>query len=134
MAKAKPLQIDRATARREFLGLKPARNPKIPWEEVDGKVVLTIPRPKNWKIKLINVFFPVPESRKVILDAIGSHVWRGCDGQNRIESLSRELQKEYKLGAREAELSLQQFFKDLGRRGYIGFVSERTQTPVKEKI
>lgn len=129
-AKKQP-RIDRATARREFLGLRPARNPKIEWEEVEGRAVLTIPRPNNWKIRLLNVFFPVPESRKVILDPIGSHVWRGCDGQNRIENLSRALQKEYKLGAREAELSLQQFFKDLGKRGYIGFMTERPEA-VKE--
>lgn len=123
--KKKPAQPDRARARREFLALRPARNPRIEWSEVDGKSVLRIPRANNWKVKLINVFFPVPDDKKVILDAIGSHVWTRCDGENRIEDLVRELQREYKLGAREAELSLQQFFKDLGRRGYIGFAVEK---------
>ncbi len=121
----KPVQPDRARARREFLALRPARNPRIEWNEVDGKATLRIPRAKNWKVKVINVFFPVPEDKKVVLDAIGSHVWTRCDGENRIEDLVRELQREYKLGAREAELSLQQFFKDLGRRGYIGFATEK---------
>jgi hypothetical protein len=116
---------DRATARREFLALRPARNPKIEWEDVDGKAVLTIPRANNWRLKLVNLFFPVPETRKVVLDSIGSLVWRHCDGENSIDKLSRELQREYNLGGREAELSLQQFFKDLGRRGYVGFVTER---------
>ena len=126
MLKAKKtVQPDRATARREFLALRPARNPKISWEEVDGKAVLTIPRANNWRFKLVNVFFPVPESRKVVLDSIGSLVWRHCDGQNNIDKLCRELQREYKLGGKEAELSLQQFFKDLGQRGYIGFMTEK---------
>lgn len=116
---------DRATARRHFLALRPARNPKISWEEVDGKAVLTIPRPNNWRTKLVNVFFPVPDTRNVVLDSIGSLVWRHCDGQNNIDQIARELQREYKLGGREAELSLQQFFKDLGRRGFVGFVTER---------
>ena len=116
---------DRARARREFLALRPARNPSIVWEEENGKAMLTIPRSNGWKVKIINVFFPVPSDKKVVLDSIGSHVWTRCDGQNTIEALSRELQREYKLGAREAELSLQQFFKDLGRRGYIGFVAEK---------
>lgn len=116
---------DRARARREFLALRPARNPSISWSEVEGKAILTIPRANGWKVKIINIFFPVPDDKKVVLDAIGSHVWTRCDGENTIETLSRELQGHYKLGAREAELSLQQFFKDLGRRGYIGFVTEK---------
>ncbi len=127
MASKKPPKVapDRARARREFLALRPARNPRIEWSENGGKATLTIPRADNWKIKVINVFFPVPRDKKVELDAIGSFVWTRCDGHHTIKSVSRDLQREYKLGAREAELSLQQFFKDLGRRGYIGFATEK---------
>ena len=114
-------KLDRATARREFLALKPLRNPKLGWEEVEGRVVLRVPRPDTIQVKLINIFFPVPEERKVVLDPIGSDVWRVCDGQTPIAEVVKVLQRNYKLGAREAELSLQQFFKDLGQRGYIGF-------------
>ncbi len=123
--KTKRAVPDRARARREFLALRPARNPAISWEEIEEQAVLTIPRANGWKVKLINVFFPVPDDKKVVLDAIGSHVWTRCDGMTNIEALSRELQREYKLGAREAELSLQQFFKDLGKRGYVGFATDK---------
>lgn len=112
---------DRATARREFLALKPLRNPNLGWDEVENRVVLRVPRPDTWQVKIVNIFFPVPEERKVVLDPIGSDVWRVCDGQTTIADVMKVLQREYKLGAKEAELSLQQFFKDLGRRGYIGF-------------
>jgi hypothetical protein len=123
-ANAKATKVDHATARREFLALKPGRNPKISWDEGGGKVTLKVPRPNNWQVKLINKFFPVPETPKMVaLDAIGSHVWVRCDGKNTIANLSNELQREYKLSAKEAELSLQQFFKELGKRGYIGFVT-----------
>ena len=124
MAKKKAVP-DRARVRREFLALRPAHNPIIGWKEVEGRVVLTVPRPNNWKIRLINRFFEVPPSRTVDLDALGSFVWLRCDGQTSIDKLSRELQREYKIGAREAELSLQQFFEVLGRRGYIGFVTKK---------
>ena len=126
-AKPKKRVLDRATARREFMALKPIRNPDLGWEEVEERVVLSVPRPNTWQVKLVNVFFPVPEERKVILDPIGSDVWRVCDGETPISEVTKVLQREYKLGAREAELSLQQFFKDLGRRGYIGFA-----TPIKQ--
>lgn len=119
--KTKKRVPDRATARREFMALKPLRNPKLGWDEVEGRVVLRVPRPDTWQVKLVNVFFPVPEERKVVLDPIGSDVWRVCDGATPISEVIQVLQREYKLGAKEAELSLQQFFKDLGRRGYIGF-------------
>ena len=119
--KPKKRQIDRATARREFMALKPLRNPKLGWDEVEGRVVLRVPRPDSWQVKLVNVFFPVPEERKVVLDPIGSDVWRACDGETPIAEVMKILQRQYKLGAKEAELSLQQFFKDLGKRGYIGF-------------
>ena len=119
--KKKKRPLDRATARREFMALKPLRNPKLGWEEVENRVVLRVPRPNSWQVKIVNIFFPVPEERKVVLDPIGSDVWRVCDGQTPIAEVVKILQREYKLGAKEAELSLQQFFKDLGRRGYIGF-------------
>lgn len=123
--KTKRVAPERARARREFLALRPARNPAIGWREAENKAVLTIPRAVNWKVKLINIFSEVPATKDVELDAIGSHVWKLCDGQNSVDFLSRELQREYKLGSREAELSLQNFFQTLGKRGYIGFAIEK---------
>lgn len=125
--KKKTRKIDRATARREFLALKPLRNPNLTWEEVEDRVVLRVPRPDTLQVKLVNIFFPVPEERKVVLDPIGSDVWRACDGQTTIAEISKILGRNYKLGTREAELSLQQFFKDLGRRGYIGFAMPKSE-------
>ncbi len=123
--KAKKGRPDRMAARRQFLALQPQRNPKIEWQEHEGRAVLTIPRGQDWKTKLLNIFFPLPESRDVILDGIGSEVWRMSDGQMTIGDMTGRLAQKYKLGSREAELSLQQFFKDLGRRGYIGFRVEK---------
>jgi hypothetical protein len=125
VAKTKKAPPDRAQARRQFLALRPVRNPNIDWEDVDDHAVLILKRGDDWRTRVLHIFFPLPEERRVVLDPIGSLVWRGCDGQTTIEKLSQELQREYKLGGREAELSLQQFFKDLGRRGYIAFAVEK---------
>lgn len=124
MAKKKRA-LDPAKARREFLALHPMRNPEIEWREHENRVVLTIKIAKNWRVKLLNIFFPVPETRDVVLDAIGTDVWKMADGQTAISQMSQKLGGKYKLGSRETELSLQQFFKDLGKRGYIGFVTEK---------
>ncbi len=111
-----------APTRRELLAVRPVRNPALEWVEEDGQIVLHIKRVNNWKTRLITIFTQVPESRRVVLDPIGTHVWRMLDGQNTFEAISKSLAKEFKLLPREAELSLQQFFKELGRRGFVMFM------------
>ena len=111
-----------APTRRELLAVRPVRNPALEWVEEDGQIVLHIKRVNNWKTRLITIFTQVPESRRVVLDPIGTHVWRMLDGQTTFEAISKSLAKEFKLMPREAELSLQQFFKELGRRGYVMFM------------
>jgi len=111
---------------REMLQLCPTRNPNLDWVDEEGKVVLLIRHElgKSWKSRFLRLFVSLPEDRRVGLDAIGSDVWHLIDGKNTLGQIAKELAKKYKLSSREAELSLQQYFKELGRRGYIGFIKE----------
>jgi hypothetical protein len=114
---------------REMLLLKPIRNPGLEWVEEEERVVLTIHHETQtgWKARVIGLFVAMPKDRRVVLDAIGSDVWRLTDGENTLGSIAKKLAKKYKLSPREAELSLQQFFKELGKRGYIGFITEKSE-------
>lgn len=114
----------RVPTRREWLALKPVRNPALLWREEEGVVVIEIHRAQNWKTRLLNLVFPLPESHRVALDAIGSTVWRASDGEASVEQMTKKISRELQIERREAELSLQQFFKELGRRGYIAFKVE----------
>ena len=114
-------------SRREMLALRPLRNAALEWVVEEGQVVLEIKRVNNWKTKLLNIFVPLPESRRVVLDPIGTDVWQMLDGQNTIGDISKALAKKHKLTPREAELSLQQFFKELSRRGYVAFAMAEAQ-------
>jgi hypothetical protein len=109
--------------------LKPIRNPGLEWAEEEERVVLTIHHETQtgWKARMIGLFVAMPKDRRVVLDAIGSDVWRLTDGENTLGSIAKKLAKKYKLSPREAELSLQQFFKELGKRGYIGFITEKSE-------
>lgn len=114
---------------REMLELRPVRNPELEWTEENERVVLCIKHGerKSWKLRLANMLVPLPPDRRVALDAIGTDVWRLMDGRNTVGRIAKELAKKYKLQTREAELSLQQFFKELGRRGYVGFLKENDE-------
>ena len=111
-----------APTRRDTLELLPIRNPALQWEEIEGQVVLHIKRESNLKTRLIGLFLPSPASRDVVLDAIGTHVWKQLDGATTVGNISKSLAREFKLLPREAEISLRQFFQELGRRGYVGFM------------
>jgi hypothetical protein len=110
--------------RRDWLALKPVRNPALLWREEEGVVVIEVRRVQNWKTRLLNLVFPLPEEHRVALDAIGSTVWRASDGDSTVEQIAKKLARELQIERREAEASLQQFFKELGRRGYIAFKIE----------
>lgn len=121
----------RVPTRKEILALRPQRNPALPWHEEDERVVLTIKRRPTGASRLLAYMVHVPQERRVVLDELGSAVWRLLDGQRTLGQIARVLGREYQLSAREAELSLQQYFKELGRRGYIGFWVPDT-APVRE--
>ena len=112
----------KAATRHELLAVRPVRNPNLEWAEEDGQVVLHIKRVNNWKTRLVTIFTQVPESRRVLLDPIGTHVWLMMDGETTFETISKSLAEQFQLMPREAEISLQQFFKELGRRGYVLFM------------
>jgi hypothetical protein len=123
---------------REMLELRPVRNPGLDWTEEEGHVVLHVKHASergtgSWKYKIINLLVPVPPERRVGLDPIGTDVWHLMNGENTVGSIARELAKKYKLQPREAEISLQQFFKELGRRGYIGFMQPEASQEAPER-
>lgn len=122
--------------RSQVMALCPQRNPQLAWYEEEGRVVLHIKRAHNWKTRLLQVFFPLPEERRIVLDAIGTDVWQMMDGKTTMGQIAKALGSKYQLGPRETELSLQQFFKEIGRRGYMGFstggnaAEQTTTTPL----
>lgn len=107
---------------RDVLNLRPLRNPSLEWSEQDGQVVIHVTHPRNsWKMKLLNVFIDTPRGRNIVLDQVGTDIWKEIDGERTFAQLAQMLAKKHKITVREAEISLQQFFKELVRRGYIAF-------------
>ena len=77
----------------------------------------------------------LPKSRVVALDEVGSFVWERCDGQNTVNSIVNALCSKYKLTRKEAEMSLLAYFRQLGKRGIIGFaVPKKAKQDIDESI
>jgi len=113
-------------SREEVLKAIPLRNAAIKWEmDEKGEVSLVVPqRDKLW-VKIVSRIFMIPPKRVVVLDEVGSFVWSLCDGKNKVEDIVKSLCKRYNLTRKEAEASLLAFFRQLGKRGFLGFAVDK---------
>ncbi len=109
--------------REQALQARPIRNPALKWTELDsGEVRIVLPRRKDATGKLLSVLFHIPKSRPVNLDVVGSRVWTLCDGEHTVADIAEALTDEHKLHRREAEVSLTEFLRMLGKRNMVAFV------------
>jgi len=106
--------------RRQALAIKPLHNPNLEWKyNEEGYVVATLTRRGGPTGKLINFFLAVPKERPVVLDEVGSFVWKMCDGRHSVEQISEALSDKYNLTHREVEVSLNEYLRMLAKRGMI---------------
>ena len=109
-----------ALSRHEAMQVMPIRNPSLEWEvNEEGNVVVTLPRRRDLKGRLLTFFFAIPESRPIVLDEVGSFIWQRCDGEYNVHKLVASLCDEYNLNPKEVQVSLIEYMKMLGRRGMI---------------
>ena len=113
---------------------KPVRNDQIEWEEnKDKEVVVTLRRSDSWKIRILSKMFWVPEKRTIVLDEIGSEVWRMCDGRTNVRAMIKRLGDTHQLNAKESEISLLAYLKQLGQKRIMGFVVDKEDVPKRQK-
>ena len=108
----------------------PVRNQVITWEIDDkGEAALVIPQKDTLWIRLISKLFMLPGKRVIVLDSIGTYVWRMCDGKHTISQIINGVQKQYQLTRKEAETSLFTFMQQLGKRNFIQFAIPQQNAP-----
>jgi Coenzyme PQQ synthesis protein D (PqqD) len=122
-------QVDR----RRSLALKPLRNPKVDWSpdtsNDSGPITINIPLQRRPVPKSVLWFATKlarrkpPDTRKLLLDPVGSFVWRNADGSRTVRKLIWDLAAEYKLNRRDAEIALIEFLGKLSSRNLIGFAN-----------
>ena len=121
-------------SRKDFLRLKPMRNPVVKWKKDDkGRIRITVPlmkpserREEKVSSKIINLLAKLlpepPKEKHIQLDEIGSFVWEMCDGEKTTRDIIDYLCQKYKLLPREAEVPLSKYLNALAKRGLIGFI------------
>ena len=117
----------------------PVRNQLITWEIDDkGEASLVVPQKDKLWIRLTSKLFMLPDKRVIVLDSIGTYVWKMCDGKHTISQIIKGVQNQYQLTRKEAETSLFTFMQQLGKRNFIGFAIPQQQnapaTPESEPV
>jgi hypothetical protein len=109
--------------RADVLGSVPVRNSVVDWVKEDtGEVSLVVPMDQKRWVRLLIRLFHLPDKRVVTLDQVGAFVWEQCDGKSTFEEIASGLVGQFRMTRREAEASLAQFFRVLGKRGFLGFI------------
>jgi len=119
--KSKDVPISRADA----LDRIPVKNIQITEARLEtGEVVISYPVTMRPFFAGLVKRFGGPEvqiqMKKLQLDELGTSVWDMINGKFSVRQLVERFGKAHQLEAREAEVSVTQFIRELGRRGLIG--------------
>lgn len=76
-------------------------------------------RKPNYIIPPISWFVPYRPEREITLDAIGSRLWRWCDGQRTVEDVIDLFKDAYDLSFHEARAAVVDYLRQLIQRGIL---------------
>ena len=100
----------------------PARR-DVPWDEIDGRVVLALPRHITWVQRIVSHIFPLGQTQIVTLDGPAAQFWLACDGRHATREIAKTLGD-----IPHAEARAQRFVADLAARGFLSLHEAPTPT------
>jgi|SRR5579883_1140020 len=128
---------------KQVMTLRPVRNPAVRWERAgeDSLVVISFtPKTFGGRTRLIDRLFGIPSEKKIELtDELSSSVWEMCDGQHTVGQIAAFLAEKYKLGRRQADVSVLAFLKTLQSKRLVGVPIDQARAlagqekPAKER-
>ena len=112
-------------SRSEALGRIPVKNRQVSENRLEsGEIVISYPVTVRSFFSGLAKRFGGQEVqtqiKKLQLDELGSFVWILMDGKRSVRQLIQLFAETHQLESREAEVSVTQFLRELGRRGLIG--------------
>lgn len=112
--------------RLEALAFKPVKSRQISEIRLEtGEVVIEYPlavRPLIAAVarRLGKSPQDLVQTKKLQLDALGTFVWDLVDGKHSVRRMIKIFAETHRLENREAEVSVTQFIRELGKRGLLG--------------
>ncbi|MEJ2731392.1 MAG: PqqD family protein [Deltaproteobacteria bacterium] len=111
-------------SRAEALDRIPVKNRQITEDRLEsGEVVIHYPVTMRPFFAGLARRFGVQEAqiriKKLQLDELGTSVWNLMDGERSVRQLVKMFAGTHRLETREAEVSITQFIRELGRRGLV---------------
>jgi hypothetical protein len=114
-----------AFSRQDALKRVPLKNPHVRESRLESGVAL-LAYPQQMRpfmaalSRRIGGSAALNQERKLQLDDLGTQVWDMIDGRRSVQDLIERFAERHRLRSREAEVSVTQFLRELGRRGVIG--------------
>jgi len=112
-------------SRDDALGFTPVKNRHVRESHLEsGEVVVYYPVAQHPWVARLSRFLgkeaASPRDGKLQLDALGTAVWDMIDGERSLRWIVAAFAAAHQLEAREAEIAVTQFVRELGRRGLVG--------------
>ncbi|MFW5733514.1 MAG: PqqD family protein [Oceanidesulfovibrio sp.] len=111
-------------SRAEALEARPVRSDRVDVERTEdgyARLVYDI-NYKPWFAKFarrMGTWDDTPMRKRLELDEMGTRAWELMDGEHTVRDIVEDFSSTYRLGRREAEISVTAFIKELGQRGLI---------------
>ena len=111
--------------RTEALKFRPVRSTRLQESRLEtGEIMLTYAVDiKPWVDRIAKRFGKkesTPIEKKLQLDNLGTAVWKQINGEHSVRDIIQWFAKKHQLHAKEAEVSVTRFLRELGKRGIIG--------------
>lgn len=92
------------------------------WEERGGRVILIRPHPRvPWYLLPLEWLRYLLAVRRIRLDAVGSAVWRACDGRHTVADISPGIRDTFGADAEPVEQRVGLLIRRLRREGLLAY-------------
>ncbi len=121
---------------KRMLSARPVHNMAARVDELDGPstspgsdaVVVYVKNVRPWyMLPPLSWIVPHRRERRVVLDRVGSQMWRQCDGERTVEAVIDAFAATHDLTFHEARVAVTTYIKSLVKRGVLVIVMPKEQ-------